>query len=163
MATRQSVTVILSLLTLLAVSMVLRNPTPVTAQGQRRNPGVPHQQATPPAVLALDNSGEPQLVSEANPVPVRVPTPLAITSTTPLVVNDGGLVIESRGNYTFVFPNEVKLPFMTEKVQSLEVTVTQIAGKWVTASYQGTMAGVTRPQVTYQFNTEQLLAIAPRR
>ena len=79
----------------------------------------------------MDNSGEPQLVSEANPVPVRVPTPLAITSTTPLVVNDGGLVIESRGNYTFVFPNEVKLPFMNEKVQSLEVTVTQIAGKWV--------------------------------
>lgn len=166
MTTRRPVAVCFALLALLPVSMVLRTPALLTAQtsnGQSRPSGVPYREPNPPAVLALDGNGGPLAVSQANPVPVHVSTPVPITTTTPLVVNDGGQVITATGNYTFVFPNEVTLPGLGGKVDSVAVSVSQIAGKWVTATYAGSTIGQRAQQITLVFNTEQLLAVAQSR
>jgi hypothetical protein len=168
MTTRRLVAVILGLLALLAVGRGLQTPTSMAAempaaQQTRPTPGVPHREPVPPAVLALDGRGEPTLVSLTNPVPVQVQGPVPITTSTPLPVNDGGQVITATGNYKFVFANEVTLPGLGGNVASVDVTVTQIAGKWVNATYNGSSTGQSRNPVTLVFNTEQLLAIMPSR
>jgi hypothetical protein len=162
MTIRRPVALFLTLLALLAALVFLRTPALVTAQGTpgqgRPNPGFPHQDSPAPVVLALDVKGVVRPVSEATPVPVDIPTPMPITTTTPLAVNDGGQIITATGNYRFMFANEVLLPGLPAKVEGLDVTVTQISGKWVTASYTGAASIGARVPLTIVFNTEQLLS-----